>query len=448
MIDMFNSQKHYLFSLLLLSIIIFQSCSDDKSSIVQPDPPDDPEIPFVTRLFDLEGVSITALGASDGFENIYQIDIFQPVDHNNPDGQQFTQRLYLSHRDENLPMIIETSGYQVSRNRIRDLSHIINANKIIVSHRYTGNSLPNHIDWQYLNAYQASSDHHRIYELFSTLYDSSWISFGVSKGGQTALFYKRYYPNDVDAVVTYVAPLPNGPQESSIGQYIESLGPPGCYQSIIDFQRYCINHRDSLIPYAQAVYDNDGLTYSEGVETGVLHQILEYPIAFWQIAPSNCTSIPDSTNSYQEIYNHLQTENGLQLYSDQYINFYAPAFYQIFAENGYYEYPIDSLTEALNGIDPPLSSDLVPSYLSPVTYNPTTMIELKNYLNTNGNNIIYVYGADDPWTGAAYEPTGSTNAIKIIQQGFDHSVTISDLDNRNIIYNALDSWLGITVNRL
>jgi hypothetical protein len=446
---MFNSR--IVFSILLLavlSLLFISACSEKQTTIVQPEPQDDSDIPFETRLFDLDGVTITALGASDGFENIYQIDIFQPVDHDNPNGTQFTQRLYLSHKDEELPMVIETSGYQVTSNRIRDVARIIDANKILVSHRYTANSRPDQMDYQYLNAFQSSSDYHRIYELFRSIYDNSWISFGVSKGGQTALFYKRYYPNDVDAVIAYVAPLPDSSQDRSVGQYIETMGSPGCWQTIVDFQRYCITNRDSLIPYAQEVYDNSGLTYVEGTETGLLHQILEYPIAFWQIAPSNCATIPDSTNTFQEIYNHLQSENGIELYSDQLIEYYASAFYEIFTENGYYNYPIDSLTDVLIGVDAPLSSDLVPPYLSPVVYNPNPMIELKNYLNTNGNNIIYVYGADDSWTGAAYEPIGSTNAIRVIQQGFDHSVTISDLDNRDLIYNALEEWLGITVSRL
>lgn len=428
-----------LFLILILMALI--SCSDDSK------PPTAPKLTFIEKLNILEVITVTDLGPSDGFTNIYEIDITQPVDHNNPNGQQFTQRLYLSHKDENLPMVMETSGYHVTQNRIRELPGIINANNIIVSHRYFPNSRPDPTDWQYLTAFQAASDHHRIYELFKTIYENYWIITGVSKGGQSALFYKRYYPNDADVTIAYVAPLPDGSQDPSIGQYIETLGDSGCYQKIVDLQRYSITHRDSLIPYAQALYNSEGLTYSEGVEAGVLHLILEYPIAFFQIAPSDCSTIPDSTNTFQQIFNHLQEENGLQLYSDQYIDFYAPAFYQIFSENGYYNYPIDSLTDVLVGIDAPLSSDLVPSDLT-VVYNPNTMIGLKNFLNTNGNNIIYIYGGDDPWTGAAYEPTSQTNSIQIIQSGFDHSVKIIDLDNKNIVYDALDNWLEITTNRI
>jgi hypothetical protein len=431
-------------AIILFSTFTLISCSEDKSTILGPE---DPEVPFETRLFDLDGVTITALGASDGFENIYQIDISQPVDHNNPNGQQFTQRLYLSHRDENLPMVIETSGYHVTSNRLREVNEIINSNNIIVSHRYYPNSSPEPKDWQYLTAYQEASDYHRIYELFSTIYDSSWISTGISKGGQTALLYKKYYPNDVDAVVAYVAPITDSPQDPTIGQFLSTLGDEGCYQSIIDLQRYCIANRDSLIPYAQNVYDSLGYTISDGIESGLLHQILEYPIMFWQYSPSDCAAIPDSNTSYQEIFDYLQSQIGIQNYSDQYNEYYAPTYYQVFSENGYYSYPIDSLTDALTGLDVPQPPDLLLSNIS-TDFNPNTTIELRNFLNTEGNNIIYVYGGNDPWTAYAYEPTGSTNAIKIIQPGYDHSVKIINLDDKSLVYNALEEWLGITLNRL
>ena len=56
-------------AIILFSTFTLISCSEDKSTILGPE---DPEVPFETRLFDLEGVEISTLGASEGFENIYQ----------------------------------------------------------------------------------------------------------------------------------------------------------------------------------------------------------------------------------------------------------------------------------------------------------------------------------------------------------------------------------------
>ncbi len=66
-------------------------------------------------------------------------------------------------------------------------------------------------------------------------------------------------------------------------------------------------------------------------------------------------------------------------------------------------------------------------------------------MQTNGNNIIYIYGIDDPWTAGAIELTGATNAIKIMQANANHRVKIADLDNPNLVYNALEEWLGINI---
>ncbi len=48
------------------------------------------------------------------FKEAFEIFIEQPVDHHNPDGEKFTQKLYLSHRDESLPMVIEMDGYIIN----------------------------------------------------------------------------------------------------------------------------------------------------------------------------------------------------------------------------------------------------------------------------------------------------------------------------------------------
>ena len=53
----------------------------------------------------------------------------------------------------------------------------------------------------------------------------------------------------------------------------------------------------------------------------------------------------------------------------------------------------------------------------------------------------------DTWTAAAVELTGATNAIRIDEPGADHSVQITELAQRAEVYDSLESWLGIEVNR-
>ncbi len=79
---------------------------------------------------------------------------------------------------------------------------------MFVEHRYFGESKPDStIGWEYLTTAQAAADHKSIVDLFKTIYKGKWVSTGISKGGQTSIFFKYYYPDAVDVWVPYVAPL-------------------------------------------------------------------------------------------------------------------------------------------------------------------------------------------------------------------------------------------------
>jgi len=45
------------------------------------------------------------------FERILEVIIEQPLDHRNPEGETFSQRLYISHIDPSKPVVLITEGY-------------------------------------------------------------------------------------------------------------------------------------------------------------------------------------------------------------------------------------------------------------------------------------------------------------------------------------------------
>ena len=150
------------------------------------------------------------------FKRILEIMIEQPVDHRNPQGERFTQRLYISHFDPARPVVLVTAGYDAKYYYTSEIANHLKCNQVMVEHRYFGRSAPNDPGWEYLDTWQAASDHHRIITLFKELYPEKWISTGISKGGQTVMYHSYYYPTDVDVRVPYVAPL----NFKVVGQYI------------------------------------------------------------------------------------------------------------------------------------------------------------------------------------------------------------------------------------
>jgi hypothetical protein len=80
-----------------------------------------------------------------------------------------------------------------------------------------------------------------------------------------------------------------------------------------------------------------------------------------------------------------------------------------------------------------------------VEHNPATNQDIYRWVCEEGNNLIFIYGGDDPWTAGAVELTGQTNALFFIHPGADHRVKINDLEQRDLILATLEDWLGIQI---
>ena len=143
-------------------------------------------------LFELPDLIFKKTTTTTALETVYQLKVKQPIDHTNPSKGFFYQKVYLTHKGFDRPTVIITEGYDRDQNRIYELTELLNANQLDVEHRFFGESMPEPLDYQYLNLKQATADLHHIRQLFSNIYTKKWISTGISKGGATTIFY-RYF---------------------------------------------------------------------------------------------------------------------------------------------------------------------------------------------------------------------------------------------------------------
>ena len=201
-------------------------------------------------LLELPGVTISNIETDSNFKEAYEIFIIQPVDHLNPhSGPKFRQRIYLRHIDVDKPMIFNNEGYATNSERRTELAKILKCNEMFVEHRYFGESKPDSgIGWKYLSTAQAAADHNRIVSLFKSIYKGKWVSTGISKGGQTSIFFKYYYPDAVDVWVPYVAPLNLEEEDSRIITFLNNVGSNECRDKITSFQWAILKNRESIIP--------------------------------------------------------------------------------------------------------------------------------------------------------------------------------------------------------
>ena len=101
-----------------------------------------------------------------------------------------------------------------------------------MEHRYFGESMPDSLNYNYLNLKQATADLHHIRQLFGQIYTGKWVSTGVSKGGATTIFYRYFYPEDVDASVPYVAPVNREQEDQRLYRFLDTIGTDQCREKI------------------------------------------------------------------------------------------------------------------------------------------------------------------------------------------------------------------------
>jgi len=429
--------------LFLLILIFIYSCSEQST---KPDPKDNSDI--LIKLQSLPGVDVREIEPNWDYPREFEIDITQPIDHNNPDGPSFTQRLYILHESENNPVVFLPSGYQVSERSYSALAYLTGANQIAVTHRFMPGSKPDGMDYQFLDIRQAAEDHHQIVDLFKSIYDGPWISYGGSKGGLAALYHRRFYPEDVEATVALVAPIMFGTEDSRFDKFLlEDVADEDCRNRLKQFQRQVLQNKQEIIPLVIDYLSQRGEPYSWDIELILEIGILEYFFYFWQYGDGDCNSIPDSNATSSEMFTHLTDNIWFEDYTDPSIDWAEPVYYQIYNEMGYYRLITDHLQDLLTSLEYYSHRVFLPVNVD-VAYKPEVTQDINNWLQSEGNNIIYIYGSQDPYTSCAIELTGQTNALKIVQSGANHRIYLWDLDDAELVYSTLEEWTGIEINRM
>ena len=405
----------------------------------------DENLRLTEKLSKLKGVEFVTDSGDSLYKQSFKLMIEQPLDHNNPDGEKFTQKVYLSHLDINKPVVISINGYNVNRNRISELASFVDANQVYVEHRFFGESKPENYDYNYLNVEQAAADYHRIITLLKTIYKGKWISTGISKGGQTTIFYRYFYPNDVDISVPYVAPLCFSSPEPRVIDFLKNVGTKECREKIIHFQTMLLENKESLMPEfkANAKWKNYTFNIIGGIETAYEYAVLEYSFAFWQWQFIDCSQIPDNVNNPVAVIKNLEKVGCISFFSDGDVKAYQPYFYQAQTEIGIYTYDTEPFTGLLKYATKPSFEFTMPEGYK-AKFNDTLMLSINKWLQNKSENFVYIYGEYDPWSAPAVQLIeGKTNALKMVNPGGSHRTRISSfLENeQKQIADSLNKWL-------
>jgi hypothetical protein len=396
------------------------------------------------ELFNLPDVVFKKIDAPQGFEAAFELHIRQPLDHEAPEQGYFYQRAFLSHRSFEAPMVLATEGYSRPSNRLYELTRYLEANQVNVEHRYFGTSRPDSLDYRYLNLRQVAADLHRIRTLLGQLYEEAWVSTGISKGGQTTIFYRYFYPDDVAASVPYVAPLNLELKDRRIYTFLDTIGPAECRSALRAVQTRLLQERDKVLPllrwYAKgAGYQFTYLSLEEAFEYGVL----EYPFSFWQMG-FDCDAIPDAVEQdLEELLEHFNAVVGLSFFNDETMQAYASHYYQAGTEMGYYGFETAPFNGLIKVLPAEPSAVFMPDKL-PMNFEPNLVRQVYEWLQTEGHRFIYVYGGTDTWTATGVPPSAQVAAHWYIMPGKHHgSARIQNMseEERNQLLGQLRGWM-------
>ena len=402
-------------------------------------------------LMNLPDAKVKEIDHHPHFKSAFQLDFEQPVDHNNPDGAKFTQRVFLFHYDFSRPVVFVTEGYSASHalrpQVIYELTELLDANQIIVEHRYFEESVPEPLDWQYLTIEQAASDHHRVVELFKGMYRDKWLNTGISKGGQTVMYHRYFYPDDVDASVGYVCPLNFSIEDSRIYDFMDEVGSDKCRNMIYNYQVEMLKNKGFYYPFFEDLADEKELEYSIlGRKKAYDLTVFEYAFAFWQWGRLDCNVIPEPGTKPEEMVRHLDQIAGIDWLSDGGIDRFRPFYYQALTEIGFYGYDVDPFKDWVD-----YEQDITFSFTAPegveCVYDPVPMTKVDKFLRHEARNMMFIYGETDPWSAPAVQLSGVNNIVKVIKPGGAHSTRIANLpeEQKLEVYRILEEWMGVGI---
>lgn len=435
-----NSSKNLLSAFaLVLALAMSAACAPEEVVI-------DESASLLEKLEAIPGATVEKIEATEPFKEAYKVMIEQPLDHKNPDGPQFMQKVYVSHMAYGSPTVMETEGYALFRNRTMELGKLLKANQVQVEHRFFGDSVPEDKDYQYLMLEQAANDLHNIYTIFKDIYPTKWISSGISKGGQTSLVYKRFFPEDMDASLPYVAPLAKELEDKRCDEFIAAVGTPEVREQIIEFQRAVLSRKAEILPAMREIAAEKKYSFSIGEEVALEYAVAEYPFSFWQWGNVKPADIPAPDASAEELIKHLDSAVSLYYYNDSGLTYLEPHFWMAIREYGYYGYNTENIKDLVTAKPNLNNIDFAPDNPE---YDPTVINSVHSFLAEKGNNIAYIYGELDTWTACAVEPAEATNAIKLVAAGGTHGTRIRHLsdEQKEELFSKLEEWLEVEIER-
>ena len=379
----------------------------------------------------------------------YVLHFTQPVDHADPTGPTFLQEVSLLSRDPDAPMVVHTSGYwDYYLDNAVELTQLLGANQISIEHRFFAGSRPDPADWSKLTIEQMAGDEHAIVTALKTIYGGAFVSTGASKGGMTAIFYRRFFPDDVAGTVPYVAPISFGAPDMRYPKFLASVGSVDCHQRTKDLAVEMLKNRRAALEGATADQAaQKGYAYTRvALPAAVESAIISFEWSFWQyFGVSQCGMLPDVTASDAALFKLLDTVDGPSESDDEQVGLFDAYYYQAYFQLGY---PADGTIDYLGPYEMFSDADYngsLPTAM-PDYDGGAAMTDISDFVANQGERFLFVYGEWDPWTGGKLDLGNATDSLELVQSQGTHNSHLTQLAaaDQQAAMAKLAAWTGVT----
>jgi hypothetical protein len=289
-------------------------------------------------------------------------------------------------------------------------------------------------------------DQHRIIEALRTIYSGAFVTTGGSKGGMTAIYHRRFFPDDVDGTVPYVAPISFGAPDLRYLPFLETLGPAACRQAVRDAALEMIqNRRAQLTAKAQAQATSAKHDYTRiALPLAVESSIASVEWAFWQyLGVQFCPMVPAPSASDDDMWEFLEATSPVSDSSDERVGQFEAYYHQAYSQLGFPDAGAAYLDAHLMYTDDDYLTALPTA--KPAYDGGAAMQDIDTFVRERGNRLLFVYGQWDPWTGGKFEVGNATDSYSYTQPQGSHGARLSRLGpvDRDAAFAKLESWMGV-----
>lgn len=402
-------------------------------------------------LKDIKAVaSFEKIEKADTTRQYYLMKVTQLLDPQNPAAGTFEQRVMLGHRGYDRPMVVVTEGYGAdyafkSPKYMEELTKIMDANILFVEYRYFSGSTPEPCNWDYLTVANSMEDYHNIITSFKPFYNAKWASTGISKGGSTSIFYRAYYPEDLDVSVPYVGPLSGAVEDGRHESFLERVGTKAERDAIRNFQTELFERKERLMPMFDAYCLDKGLVFR--VPSTEIYDllVLEYQFSMWQWG-TPVKTIPALDSEDKVIFDYFMKMCGPEYFEKG--SSIESFFVQAAKDFGYYGYNIEPFRKYVKAenVEGYLNRVFLPEELANVEFDDSNYRFVTDYYTENDPKMLLIYGEVDPWTatGITWMRDRNKQNVKVyIQPRGSHTARILNMpaNMRDEILEQLNEWM-------